>query len=150
MNKYEEMLKNADRKYNYSELEKQRIIGLLDYCHANDVRWTFRKMYEVYFMCDALPGMEITTSDCNDQCARYGCSNCTAADDAELLINQEKTVLDLEPSDEFYFKDEVKSIINKYHGNKQDKMCDYEIDMILKEVERELNCFNCCLESRKD
>ena len=66
--------------------KKKKIIGLLYYCHANDVRWTLRRMFEVYFMCDAMPGMEITTCDCNDQCARYGCSTCTTADDAELGI----------------------------------------------------------------
>ena len=59
--------------------------------YANDVRWTLRRMFEVYFMCDAMSGMEITTCDCNDQCAKYGCSNCTAADDAELLQKKEKS-----------------------------------------------------------
>ena len=142
MNKYEEMLKRADEKYKFSALEKKKIIGLLDYCHANDVRWTLRRMFEVYFMCDAMPGMEITTCDCKDQCAKYGCSNCTAADDAELLINQEKSILDFEEYDEFYFKDEVKSIINKYHGSKKGKIQPEEIEMIIKEVKRELNCYN--------
>ena len=146
MNKYEEMLKRADEKYHFSELEKDKIIRLLDYCHANDVRWTFRRMYEVYFMCDAMPGMEITTCDCNDQCERYGCSNCTAADDAELLINQEKSILDFEETDEFYFKDEIKSVINKYYGIKKGKMQKSEIEQILKEIKRELECFNMRLE----
>ena len=146
MDKYEEMLKRADEKYHFSELEKDKIIRLLDYCHANDVRWTLRRMFEVYFMCSAMPGMEITTCDCNDQCARYGCSNCTAADDAELLINQEKSILDFEESDEFYFKEEVKSIIKKYHGSKKWKIPESEIDMILKEIKRELNCYNKRLE----
>lgn len=68
------------------------------------------------------PGMEITTGNCNDECARYGCSNCTAADDAELLSNQEKTIFDFEPTDEFFFKEEVVSIINKYHGKKNGRM----------------------------
>lgn len=142
MDKYEEMLKRADEKYHFSELEKDKIIRLLDYCHANDVRWTLRRMFEVYFMCSAMPGMEITTCDCNDQCARYGCSNCTAADDAELLINQEKSILDFEESDEFYFKEEVKFIIKKYHGSKKEKIPTDEIEMILKEIEQELNCYN--------
>lgn len=146
MDKYEEMLKRADEKYHFSELEKDKIIRLLDYCHANDVRWTLRRMFEVYFMCNAMPGMEITTCDCNDQCARYGCSNCTAADDAELLINQEKSILDFEESDEFYFKEEVKSIIKKYHGSKKGKIPESEIDMILKEIKQELNCYNKRLE----
>ena len=87
MDKYEEMLKRADEKYHFSELEKDKIIRLLDYCHANDVRRTLRRMFEVYFMCSAMPGMEITTCDCNDQCARYGCSNCTASDDKEFLMS---------------------------------------------------------------
>ena len=91
MDKYEEMLKRADEKYHFSELEKDKIIRLLDYCHANDVRWTLRRMFEVYFMCSAMPGMEITTCDCNDQCARYGCSNCTAADDKEFLMSNAAT-----------------------------------------------------------
>ena len=146
MDKYEEMLKRADEKYHFSELEKDKIIRLLDYCHANDVRWTLRRMFEVYFMCRAMPGMEITTCGCNDQCARYGCSNCTAADDAELLINQEKSILDFEESDEFYFKEEVKSIIKKYHGSKKGKIPESEIDMILKEIKQELNCYNKRLE----
>ena len=97
-------------------------------------------------MCDAMPGMEITTCDCNDQCERYGCSTCTAADDAELLINQEKSILDFEEYNEFYFKDEVKSIINKYHGSKKGKIQPEEIEMIIKEVKRELNCYNKRLE----
>lgn len=146
MDKYEEMLKKADRKYSYSELEKQKIISLLDYCHANDVRMTHRRMYEVFFNCDAIPGREITTDFCSDECARCGCSNCTAAEDAELIINQEKTIFDFEPSDDFYFKDEVKSILNRYHGKKKDKLSETEIDMIVKEVRQELECFNKCLE----
>ena len=64
MDKYEEMLKKPDKRYNYSELEKQKIIGLLDYCHANDVRMTHRQMYEVFFMCDAMTGRELTVSVC--------------------------------------------------------------------------------------
>ena len=104
MNKYEEMLRRADEKYKFSALEKKKIIGLLDYCHANDVRWTLRRMFEVYFMCDAMPEMEITTCDCNDQCARYGCSTCTAADDAELLINQENLFLILKNTMNFILK----------------------------------------------
>lgn len=146
MDKYDEMLQNAAKRYNYSELEKKKIKELLDYCHANDVRWTLRRMYEVYFMCDAMPGMEITTCDCNDQCERYGCSNCTAADDAELMINQEKSIFDFEATDKFYFKDEIKSIINKYHGTKKGKMQKSEIEQILKEIKREFECFNMRLE----
>lgn len=96
MNKYDEMLKCADEKYHFSELEKEKIIGLLDYCHANDVRWTLRRMFEVYFMCDAISETEITTSDCAERCAKYDCTNCAAAYDAELLINQEKSILDFE------------------------------------------------------
>lgn len=46
MDKYEEMLKRADEKYHFSGLEKRKIISLLDYCHANDVRWTFRRTKE--------------------------------------------------------------------------------------------------------
>ena len=45
MDKYEEMLKRADEKYHFSGLEKRKSISLLDYCHANDVRWTFRRMW---------------------------------------------------------------------------------------------------------
>lgn len=82
------MIERADRKYKFSDIEKMKIRELLEYCHAVDVRWTLRRMYEVYFKCDAMPGMELTTGTCSDECARYGCSNCTAADDAELLINQ--------------------------------------------------------------
>lgn len=146
MDKYEDMLKYADRKYSYSELEKQKIISLLEYCHANDVRMTHRRMYEVFFKCDAMPGMELTVCDCSDQCARYACSNCTAAEDAECLINQEKTIFDFEPSDDFHFKDEVKSILQRYHGKKKDKLSETEIDLIVQEVKKELECFNHCLE----
>ena len=89
--------------------------------------------------------MELTIDSCSDQCAKYGCSNCTAAEDAECIINQEKSVLDLEPSDEFYFKDEVKSIIKRYHGDKSDKMTDSELEMIVAEIKKELKCFNCCI-----
>ena len=143
MDKYEEMLRYADRKYNYSELEKEKIISLLDYCHATDVCMTHRRMYEVFFKCDAMPGKELTTALCSRECARYyGCSNCAAVDDAECLINQEKTIFDFEPSDEFYFKDEVKSILQRYHGNKKDKLSETEIKQITNEVKKELRCLN--------
>lgn len=145
MDKYKEMLERANKRYKYSEIELGKIISLLDYCHANDVRMTPRRMYEVFFMCDAIPGREITTDFCSDECARCGCSNCTAAEDAELIINQERSVLDLEPSDEFYFKDEVKSIIKRYHGDKSDKMTDTELEMIVEEIKKELKCFNRCI-----
>lgn len=145
MDKYQEMLERAYKKYKYSELELGKIISLLDYCHAVDVRMTHRRMYEVFFKCDAMPGMELTIDSCSDQCAKYGCSNCTAAEDAECIINQEKSVLDLESSDEFYFKDEVKSIFKRYHGDKNEKMSDTEIDMIAEELKKELKCFNYCL-----
>ena len=145
MDKYKEMLERPNKKYKYSELELGKIISLLDYCHAVDVRMTHRRMYEVFFKCDALLGMELTIDSCSDQCSKYGCSNCTAAEDAECIINQEKSVLDLEPSDEFYFKDEVKSIFKRYHGDKNEKMSDTEIDMIAEEVKKELKYFNYCL-----
>lgn len=148
MDNYEDMLKRADRIYNYSELEKQKIISLLDYCHATDVRMTHRRMYEVFFRCDALPGMELTISDCNDSCEHYGCSNCTAVEDAECIINQEKSIFDLEPSDDFYFKEELKTILKRYHGNKKDKLSDTEIDMLVKEIRRELVCINKSLETK--
>lgn len=51
MDKYEKMLGKANERYNYSEIEKQKIISLLDYCHATDVRMTDRNMYEVFFVC---------------------------------------------------------------------------------------------------
>lgn len=97
--KFNEMIYQADRKYNFSELEKKKIQCLLEYCHANAVRWTLRKMFEVYFCCDAMPGMEITIEDCGNRCARFGCSNCTAAEDAELMLNQEKTVFGIQSDD---------------------------------------------------
>lgn len=145
MNKYEEILKSADKRYNYSELEKQKIISLLECCTANDVRMTPLRMYEVFFFCEDMPGMEITISDCSNQCARYECSKCTAADEAENIINQEKNVFDFEPSDEFYFADEVKKILNKYYGNKKGKLSNKEIELIINEVKQELNAFNSCL-----
>ena len=87
---------------------------------------------------------KLTLDTCSSECAKYGCSNCTAAEDAELLINQEKTVFELEPSDEFYFKDEVKSILKNITVQK-DKMSDTEIDMIINELKQEIKCFNQCL-----
>lgn len=143
---FNEMIQRADRKYKFSKIEKEKIRYLLEYCHATDVRWTLRQMYEVYFKCDAMPGMEISIGNCNDECARYGCSNCTAADDAELLINQEKTIFDFEPTDEFFFEDEVKSIINKYHGKKKGKMTEAELQQIIQEFSQELKCCNMLLE----
>lgn len=139
------MIERADRKYKFSDIEKVKIRGLLEYCHATGVRWTLRRMYEVFFQCDAMPGMELTTGTCSDECARYGCSNCTAADDAELLINQEKTIFDFEPTDEFFFKDEVVSIINKYHGKKNGRMSETELQQIIQEVSQELKCCNMLL-----
>ena len=147
MSKCEEIVKQANMKYNYSELEKQKIISLLEYCHASDICMTHRRMYEVFFKCDAMPGIELTTEFCRSNCAKYyGCSNCAVVDDAEGLINQEKTIFDFEPSDEFYFKDEVKTILNKYRGNKKDNLSETEIDQILKEIKQELVCFNMSLE----
>ena len=145
MDNYQEMLERANKRYKYSEIELGKITSLLDYCHAVDVRMTHRRMYEVFFKCDAIPGREITTDFCSDECARCGCSNCTAAEDAELIINQEKSVLELEPTDEFFFKDEVKSIIKRYHSDKTDKMSDTELDLIVDEFRKELKCFNQCI-----
>ena len=146
MDKYREMLERADKRYKYSEIEMDKIVSLLDYCHANDVRMTPRRMYEVFFKCDAIPGRELNTDMCNSECAKYyGCTNCAVADDAECLINQDKSVLDFEPSDEFYFRDEVKSIIKRYHGDKPDKMSDAELEMIVEEFRKELKCFNHCI-----
>lgn len=147
MNKveFEEMIKNADRRMQYSELEKEKIKYLLEYCHASGVRYTFRRTYEVFYMCDAMSGMELTLDSCSSGCEKYGCSNCTAAEDAELLINREKTIFEVEPSDEFCFKDEVKSILNRYRGDKKEKVSDGEIDMIVKKVKKELRSLNNCL-----
>lgn len=146
MDKYNEMLERANKRYKYSEIERDKIISLLDYCHANDVRMTPRRMYEVFYLCDAMPGRELSTDMCNSECAKYyGCSICTVVDDAECLINQDKSVLDLEPSDEFYFKPEVKSVIRRYHGEKSDKMPDSELDMIVEEFRKELKCLNHCI-----
>ena len=149
MDKFEKMLRKADEKHHYSELEKQKIIELLDYCHATDVRKTHRGMYGVFYECEAISGKELTTDFCSNNCAKYyGCSNCAVVDDAECLINQEKTIFDLEPSDEFYFRDEIKSILKRYHGDKKDKLSDEEIDMIIKEVRQELVCMNESLETK--
>lgn len=139
---FNDMIQAADRKYAYSDIEKKKIKYLLEYCHANNVRWTLRGMFEVYFKCDAMPGIEITISDCSDGCARYGCSNCTAAEDAELLINQEKTIFDAASADELFFKDEVQAIISKYHGKKKGCLSDCEQEQIVKEFARELECLN--------
>ena len=45
MNKaeFEELIKNADRRMQYSELEKEKIKYLLEYCHASGVRYTFSR-----------------------------------------------------------------------------------------------------------
>ena len=145
MDKYQQMLERANKRYKYSEIELEKITSLLDYCHATDVRMTHRRMYEVFFKCDAIPGREITTDFCSEECARCGCSNCTAAEDSELIINQEKSVLDFEPSGDFFFRNEVKSIMKRYHGDKTDKMSDTELDLIVDELKRELKCLNHCI-----
>ena len=38
MDKYQEMLERANKRYKYSEIELGKITSLLDYCHATDVR----------------------------------------------------------------------------------------------------------------
>ena len=55
MDEYLEMLKLPHKRYKYSELEIAKITSLLGYCHATDVRMTHRRMYEVFYKCDALP-----------------------------------------------------------------------------------------------
>ena len=40
MDKYQEMLERANKRYKYSEIELGKITSLLDYCHAVDVRMT--------------------------------------------------------------------------------------------------------------
>lgn len=142
---FNEMIRCADRKYHFSELEKKKIRGSLEYCHATDVRWTSREMFEVYFRCDAMPGKEITTIDCNNRCAKAGCSNYTVAEDAELLINQEKNIFDFDYTDEVFFENEIKSIIKKFHGKKHGKITGYECEQLLKELERELQLLNHCV-----
>ena len=57
----------------------------------------------------------------------------------------EKIIFEIESSNEFYFKDEVKSIIKRYHGDKFDKMSDAEIELIVEEFKKELNYFNHCI-----
>ena len=64
MNNFIQRLERANKRYKYSEIELGKIVSLLDYCHANDVRMTHRRMYEVFFKCDAIPGREITTDFC--------------------------------------------------------------------------------------
>lgn len=140
------MIRSADKKYHFSEIEKKKIKYLLEYCHANDVRWTLRQIFEVYFKCDAMPGREITITDCCDECARCGCSTCTAAEDAELLINQEKSVFDVEPADELFFEHEIRSIIQKYHGNKKEKISNDEIELLTKQIAKELKYLNRCFD----
>ena len=100
MDKYIGMLEGASKEYEYSELELRKITALLDYCHAVDVHRIHKGMYEVFFKCDAMPGREITIDFCSNECARFGCSNCTAAEDAEDIINKEKVVPEFEPTDE--------------------------------------------------
>ena len=106
MDKYIEMLEGANKEYRYSEFELRKVTELLDYCHAVDVRRTHRGMYEVFYKCDVIPARELTLDSCSTECKKYGCSNCTAAEDAECIINQEKSVTELELADE-YFDDEV-------------------------------------------
>lgn len=147
MKQYEQMLKAVNELYNYSELEKQKIISLLDYCHATDVRKTRGGIYGVFYECAAMPGRELTTDSCSSGCAKYyGCSNCAVVDDAECLINQEKTIFDFEPSDDFIFQDEVKSILQRYHGDKKNKLSETEIEQIVDEIKKEIQCFNHCIE----
>ena len=142
MNKYENMLQDAMAEKGYSILEKEKILYLLDYCHAERVRKLKQGYFEVLFRCDALDGISLATDTCNKLCKRCGCSTCTAAGDAEMLINLEKNILDFEPSDEFFFADEVQSILEKFRGNRNVKLCNSEIDQIMEEIKQELRCFN--------
>ena len=65
---------------------------------------------------------------------------------AEIVIfNYRLNFYPIFQDDEFYFKDEVKSIIKRYHGDKSDKMTDSEIEMIVAEIKKELKCFNRCI-----
>ena len=141
MNNYEEMLKIPSKRHSYSEIEKQKIVELLGYCHADEIRWTHRGIYELYFKCDAMPGMVITVSDCNDKCARCGCSTYTAADDAECLINQDRTVLEFEVSEGAFFEKEVKAILNKYKHDRTEKLTDTDIHLLAARVKDELQMF---------
>ncbi len=55
-------------------------------------------------------------------------------------------MLDFEPTDEFFFKDEVKSIINKYHGKKKGRMSETELQQLIEEFSQELKCCNMLLQ----
>ncbi len=147
-NEFDQMIEKADRRMHYSELEKEKLKYLLEYCHASDIKYTQRRMYEVFYKCDAMPGMEITMCDCDDNCARCGCSNYTAADDAELLLNREKDIFEIEPSTGYYFDAEIKSMLNKYKGIGSCKLTDTEIENFLKRIKKELKMI--CTEREKN
>ena len=141
MDKYEKMLEKAMAEHIYSPLEKDLMHGMLDSIHAKRVKETQKGIYEVFYMCDAIPDKELNTILCDKNCQRYyNCSNCAMADDLECIINQEKTILDLEPSDTFYFEDEIRSIINNYRGDKNTAMSKTETNMLAEEIVKELKC----------
>lgn len=125
MNEYEEMLQSADKWYHYSLSEKMKIISLLKQCNANDVRRTHRRMFEVFFRCSDMPGMEITIGECNDQCARYSCPACRAADDAECLINREQSNC---------IADEIKQVADKQNESTLNEI-KWELNKIRKDIE---------------
>lgn len=133
------LLKQADRKYHYSEIEKGIIVNLLGYCHAVDVRWTLRQMFEVYFKCSAMPGKEITVSDCNDKCEKCGCSTCTAANDAECLIFREKPLHETYLENELWFEDEIHAVLRKYKGSMDGTLDRDEITFLSKRIQNELD-----------
>lgn len=140
MDEFDVMLVKPKKRYSYSELEENKIKELLGTCHAKEINYTLRKMYEVYFTCDAMPGRLLTVTDCEAECAKYGCCTSTAADDAECLINCDKGILDFEPTDEMYFTSELKSIVQKYCGERKNRMTETEFIMLVKEISQELEC----------
>ena len=96
MDKYEKMMIEATNHYNYSTLEKETILRMLDAVHAENVKRTDDCMFEVHYKCDAMPDIQLNTEYCEAKCKRYyGCSNCATIDDLECLINQEKAVSDI-------------------------------------------------------
>lgn len=137
MNKYENLIAKLNERHDFSELEKEMIMWLTDYCHVEDFRHTDNNMYEAFFKCDGLDGRIITTRDCESKCAKYGCSTCSAAGDLECLINKEKGILDFEQWDEIYFKSEIEEIVRKYYGNRNDRMTKTELNMLISEISRE-------------
>ena len=126
----------ADRlKVEYSE----RDLDIIELAYATTIHKSQGSEYSTVIIPIRM-SQYITVSDCEAECAKYGCCTSTAADDAECLINCDKGILDFEPTDEMYFTGELKSVVQKYCGERKNRMTESEFEMLQKELSQELRC----------